>query len=78
MTERYDCGVNAISILRRSGLTTAQIAHETKRTEHAIRYWERGDRFPDRDSYRALCDLAAKRGLHLVATDFIVANDEES
>lgn len=78
MTRRYDTAVNAIDLIRRSGLTTAQIAHELKCTTHAIRYWERGERFPNRTTYEALVGLAAKRGLHLVASDFVCANDGEA
>lgn len=67
--------MNAIDLIRRSGLTTAQIAHELNCTTHAIRFWERGERFPSGDKYEALVTLAAKRGLHLVASDFVCAND---
>ena len=68
--------MNAITLLRNTGLTTADIAAEVGCTYHAIRHYERGDRFPDSKRYRALVQLGRERGLLLRADDFVVAKPE--
>lgn len=65
--------MKAISKLRQSGLTTAQIAAQVPCTTHALRYYERGKRFPSEELYSAITALASSRGITLLATDFVVS-----
>lgn len=62
--------MKAIELIRRTGLTTAEIAEAVGCTTHSIRYYERGKRFPNGDQYRRINDLALRRGLTLTAADF--------
>jgi len=62
--------MNAIELLRRTGLTTSDIAKEVGCTPHAIRHYETGRRFPNGKQYRRINDLALRRGLSLTAADF--------
>lgn len=63
--------MNAIDLLRRTGLTTQQIADALACTTHAIRYYEQGKRFPKGKAYEAIVELASQRGVRLLADDFI-------
>jgi transcriptional regulator with XRE-family HTH domain len=64
--------MDAISKLIRSGMTRKQIALSIGLTESTlIGMYERGERFPGRDNFRALVDLAESRGLTLLASDFL-------
>lgn len=67
--------MKAIERLRKSGLTTAQIADGVGCSKHMVRLYERGKKFPSRKNYVCIVELAEARGLLLVARDFIVAND---
>lgn len=64
--------MDAITKLIRSGMTRKQIALEIGLSEPTlIGMYERGDRFPGRDNFRAIVDLAESRGLTLLARDFL-------
>lgn len=65
--------MEAISRLRKSGMTTAQIADgiKDKSGGHLVRLYERGLRFPSRQTYVCIVELAESRGLLLTARDFI-------
>jgi len=63
--------MDAITKLRNTGLTTAEIADAVHCTTHAIRLYERGLRFPDTERFKAIVDFAKKRGVKLAANDFI-------
>lgn len=62
--------MNAITLLRGTGMTTAEIAKAIGCSSHAIRFYERGQRFPTGEKYRGLVELARSRGLQLTASDF--------
>lgn len=68
--------MKAITLIRGTGLTTAEIAKAIGCTTHAIRYYERGERFPTRKQFSAINDLALSRGLRLSAADFEVEPNE--
>lgn len=70
--------MNAIKKLKDTGLTTAEIAAGVGCTYHAIRYYERGLRFPDGKRYRAIVDFAASRGVTLEASDFDMPGKDEA
>lgn len=63
--------MEAINRLRRSGLSTAQIASGTGCSRHLIRLYERGLRFPNRKNFTCIVELAESRGIVLLARDFI-------
>jgi hypothetical protein len=71
-------GMEAISRLRRSGMTTAEIAAgiKDKSNGHLVRAYERGKRFPSAMRFTCLVELAESRGLLLLARDFIVPAGE--
>lgn len=76
VTACYDqAQMNAINRLRKSGLTTATIAKGVGCSEHMVRLYERGLRFPSKKKFVCIVELAESRGLLLVARDFIVAGD---
>ena len=68
--------MKAIARLRRSGLTTNQIAEGLGCTEHLIRLYERGLRFPSKKTFVCAVELAESCGLLLTARDFIHQKDE--
>lgn len=61
----------AIEKLRRSGLSTRQIAEGVGCSEHSIRNYERYKRFPDQKRYLCIVELAESRSLTLYARDFL-------
>lgn len=63
--------MNAIELIRNTGMTTASIAARVGCTYHAIRYYETGERFPQGKIYKALLELAVERGVDLTADDFV-------
>ena len=67
--------MDAITKLRETGLTTADIAVGVGCTTHAIRLYERGKRFPDTGRFKAIVDFARERGVELAANDFIAEGD---
>lgn len=67
--------MKAINRLRKSGMTRSQIAAELGVSRHAVRFWETGERSPNHDNREKLLDLAAKRGIVLLATDFSKSKD---
>lgn len=62
--------MRAITLIRQTGLTAQEIADAVGCTAHAIRYYERDERFPTGKQFRALNELALSRGLRLTASDF--------
>ena len=71
MTACYGWPMKAITLLRSTGLTAADIAAAIGCTYHAIRFYERGERFPNSKQYKALVRLGRERGLVLRADDFV-------
>lgn len=69
--------MKAIDRLRKSGMTTTQIAEGIgdKSGGHLVRAYERGKRFPGRRSYTCIVELAESRGLVLLARDFVLSGD---
>lgn len=65
--------MEAINRLRKSGLTTAQIAEaiSDKSRGHLVRAYEKHERFPGRRSFTCLVELAEARGVTLLARDFL-------
>lgn len=65
--------MKAITRLRMSGLSAAQIAESIndKSGGHLVRAYEKHKRFPGRDSYARLVELAESRGITLTARDFM-------
>ncbi len=70
--------MNAIKKLRRSGLSTADIADgiTDKSGEHLVRMYERDLRFPGRKAFTCIVEIAEARGLTLLARDFLAATRE--
>ncbi len=66
--------MKAITRLRMSGLSTAQIAEgiNDKSGGHLVRAYERGERFPSRRTFACVVELAESRGITLMARDFMV------
>lgn len=69
--------MKAIEKLRRSGLSTKQIADGSRCGEHTIRLYERHLRFPGRKTFLCMVELAESRGLTLLARDFLRPASEE-
>lgn len=67
--------MKAIERLRKSGLSTAQIADGVGCTKHMVRLYERAKKFPSKKNFVCIVELAESRGLMLLARDFI-ADDE--
>lgn len=63
--------MKALTKLYRSGLTRDSVAAAIEQTTHSVRLYERGARFPSRESFVGLVTLAESRGLTLLARDFI-------
>lgn len=68
--------MNVISRLKKSGLTIPDIARALQCTEHTVRNYQRGRRFPERDAYRQLIELGESRGLLFTAEDFLADGSE--
>jgi hypothetical protein len=70
--------MQAIVKLRRSGMTTAEIASGIgdKSGGHLVRAYERGERFPSRKTFACMVELAESRGLTFLARDFLNAADK--
>lgn len=62
--------MRAIARLKKSGMTRSEIAAAIGVSRHAVRFWELGLRSPTHDSREKLMELAATRGLVLLASDF--------
>ena len=75
VTACYGLCMDAINKLRKTGLTTAEIADGVGCTTHAIRFYERGLRFPDSEKYKSIIAFAAARGIELSAADFIATGE---
>ena len=63
--------MKAIDRLRKSGMTTAQLAEAIGCTEHMVRLYERHKRFPSRVKFACIVEVAEARGLLLTARDFL-------
>ena len=65
--------MKAITRLRKSGLSTAQIAEAIadKSGGHLVRAYDKHARFPSRRTFERLVALAESRGVVLFAHDFI-------
>ncbi|MBV7475367.1 hypothetical protein [Pseudoxanthomonas sp. PXM05] len=61
----------AITKLRRSGLSTKQIADGLGVEQHTVRAYERFDRFPTQRTYLCVVELAESRRITLLARDFL-------
>lgn len=70
--------MKAIERIRRTHLSTREIAAHLGCTTHAIRNYERGLRFPSEEQYARIVRLAAERGIVLTATDFVASNDNNN
>lgn len=69
--------MKAIDRLRKSGMTTAQIAEGIgdKSGGHLVRAYERDERFPGKKTFICIVELAESRGLVLLARDFIARGE---
>lgn len=63
--------MKAINRLRRAGFTRADIAEHIGTTATAVGMYERGDRFPSRESFEKLVGLSDRFGITLLANDFV-------
>ena len=65
--------MEAINRLRKSGMTTAQIAEAIadKSGGHLVRAYDKHGRFPSRRTYACIVELAESRGIVLFARDFL-------
>lgn len=68
--------MKALNLLYRSGLTRATLAAAIDQTTHSIRLYERGERFPGKQPFTNLVELAESRGMTLLARDFIELNGD--
>lgn len=67
--------MNAIKRLRRTGLSTVQIAEGIGCDPHLVRAYERNSRWPGRHNFVCIVEFAEARGIKLLARDFLAAND---
>ncbi|MGH8171817.1 MAG: helix-turn-helix transcriptional regulator [Rhodanobacteraceae bacterium] len=63
--------MNAITRLKKAGLSRADIARACGVTRHAVGFWESGRSVPQGANYSRLCDLAYTHSVVLLATDFL-------
>lgn len=63
--------MKALTLLYRAGLTPTTVASAIDQTPTSIRLYERGKRFPTRESYSRLVELAESKGMTLLARDFL-------
>lgn len=68
--------MKALSLLYNAGFTREGVANKVGKSKHALRLYERGERFPPKDPYVAIVKLAESRGITLFARDFIVDEAE--
>lgn len=68
--------MKALDRLRKSGLSNSQIASAVGCSDHLIRLYGRGMRFPSKKNFTCIVELAEARGLLLLARDFIGASDQ--
>lgn len=66
--------MKALSLLYANGLTREGVSSVVGKSTHALRLYERGERFPPKEPYVAIVRLAESRGITLLARDFIVDN----
>ncbi len=69
--------MKAIQRLRKSGMTTAQIADaiNDKSGGHLVRMYDKRDRFPSKRTFVCVLETAEARGITLLARDFIDGAD---
>lgn len=63
--------MNAILLLKRAGLSRAEIAERVGVTSHMVGMYERFQRFPGGKKFAAIVRLAEASGVALGAADFI-------
>lgn len=63
--------MKAITKLLEAKVTTADIAAALECTEHAVRNYIRGDRFPAPAKFAALVELGRANGIEFAAADFV-------
>lgn len=63
--------MNAISLLKRAGLSRADIAEGVGVTSHMVGMYERFQRFPGGEKFAAIVRLADSKGIALLAADFL-------
>lgn len=67
----YDSSMQAFSRLIESGMTRKQIALSLDVTEQAVSKWLHDKSWVSQNLYRAVIELAAARGIELLARDFL-------
>ena len=63
--------MKAIARIEETGLSAPRIAEAIHITTHAVRHYKLMQRFPNKHVYTSLVELAMKRGVTLLASDFI-------
>lgn len=63
--------MKAITRIEETGISAPRIAEAVHVTTHAVRHYKLMQRFPNKHVYTSLVELAAKRGVTLLASDFI-------
>lgn len=66
--------MRALKRLYQSGMTRASVAEKIGASTQLVGLYERDQRFPGREKYTQIVQLAESRGLTLLARDFIDAN----
>lgn len=63
--------MKAITRIEETGMPAPRIADAIHVTSHAVRHYKLMQRFPNKHVYTSLVELATKRGVTLLASDFI-------
>jgi hypothetical protein len=63
--------MKAITRIEETGMKAPRIAEAIHVTTHAVRHYKLMQRFPNKHVYTSLVELATKRGVTLLASDFI-------
>jgi hypothetical protein len=63
--------MKAITRIEETGMPAPRIADAIHVTTHAVRHYKLMQRFPNKHVYTSLVELAASRGVTLLASDFI-------
>lgn len=63
--------MKAITRIEETGISAPRIAEAVHVTTHAVRHYKLMQRFPNKHVYTSLVELAAKRGVTLLASDVI-------
>ena len=67
--------MKAIQRLERAGFTRQQIAEGSGVGVAALAMYRRGERFPSKNTYVCIVEMAESKGLTLLARDFIESAD---